>query len=159
MVTTDIIEKADREVLERDIEVYTLATGRLSRVKYPTGSVRTIDRLTSAATVYDEVSEFDLDPVLDKLNALREATISLIDDIDGSTDVVDTLVKTLTRLNFVTDGRFEQDPAESRAPLPRLASVEQLPDLEGNDRRFLELQLERERNHVVAELRRLRRSL
>ena len=68
-------------------------------------------------------------------------------------------MKTLTRLNFVTDGEFEQDPAESRAPFPRLAPAERLPELDGNERRFLELQLQRERNHVVAELRRLRQLL
>ncbi|MGM0717780.1 MAG: M28 family peptidase [Halobacteriota archaeon] len=157
-LTTDTIEKADREVLERDTAVYTLATARLSRAEHPADPVRTIDRLASAATAYDEASEFDLEPVLDELDAVREATTEFL-DADGSADIVDRLVKTLTRLNFVTDGRFEQDPAESRAPLPRLASVERLPELDGDDRRFLELQLRRERNHVVAVLSGLRRSL
>jgi Iap family predicted aminopeptidase len=158
-LTTDTIEKADPEVLERDIEVYTLATARLSRADRPANPIRTIDHLTSIAAEYDKASEFDLGPVLDELDALYQATTAFLDDADGSTDGIDRLVKTLTRLNFVTGGEFEQDPAESRAPFPRLAPTERLPELDGNERRFLGLQLQRERNHIVAELRRLQQSL
>lgn len=158
-LTTDTMEKADPEVLERDIEVYTLATARLSRADRPADPIRTIDHLMSVATEYEEASEFDLRPVLNELDALRQATTAFLDDADGSADSIDRLVKTLTRLNFVTDGEFEQDPAENRAPFPRLAPAERLPELDGNERRFLKLQLQRERNHVVAELRRLRQLL
>lgn len=158
-LTTDTLEKADPDVLERDTEVYTLATARLSRAPRPADPVRAIDRLASVATEYDGASEFDLGPVLDELDALRDATTRFLDDTDGYPEAADTLVKTLTRLDFVTEGEFEQDPAESRAPFPRLAPVERLPELDGDDARFLELQLQRARNGVVAELRRLRRSL
>ncbi|GAB7095183.1 M28 family peptidase [Halolamina litorea] len=158
-LTTDTIEKADPDVLERDTEVYTLATARLSRADCPADPVRTIDRIAAVAEEYDGASEFDLGPVVDELDALREATVAFLDDADGYPAAADRLVKSLTRLNFVTEGAFEQDPAESRAPLPRLAPVERLPELGGDDARFLELQLQRARNDVVAELRRLRRSL
>ncbi|MFC6734993.1 M28 family peptidase, partial [Halolamina salina] len=66
-LTTDTIEKADPEVLERDTEVYTLATARLSRVARPADPVRAIDRLASAAAEYDAASGFDLRPVIDEL--------------------------------------------------------------------------------------------
>jgi hypothetical protein len=118
-----------------------------------------IDQLASTATEYDAASGFDLGPVIDELDALREVTTAFLDDADGYPDAADRLVKGLTRLQFVTEGPFEQDPAESRAPLPRLAPVERLSDLDGDDERFLELQLRRARNDVVAALRRLRRSL
>ena len=158
-LSTDTIEKADPDVLERDTEVYTLATARLSRAARPTDPVRVIDQLASTATEYDAASGFDLGPVIDELDALREVTTAFLDDADGYPDAADRLVKGLTRLQFVTEGPFEQDPAESRAPLPRLAPVERLSDLDGDDERFLELQLRRARNDVVAALRRLRRSL
>ena len=158
-LTTDTIEKADPDVLERDTEVYTLATARLSRAEQPADPVRAIDQLASAVTKYDAASEFDLGPVIDELDALREATTTVLADADGYPDAADRLVKQLTRLQFVTEGAFEQDPAESRAPVPRLAPVERLPALDGDDARFLELQLTRARNDVVATLRRLRRSL
>ena len=158
-LTTDTLEKADPDVLERDTEVYTLATARLSRADHPADPVQTIDRLASVAAEYDATSEFDLGPVLDELDALREVTTAFLDETDGYPDAADRLVKALTRLNFVTEGAFEQDPAESRAPFPRLAPVERLPDLDADDARFLELQLQRVRNDVVATLRRLRRSL
>ena len=90
---------------------------------------------------YDEASEFNLGPVLDELDALRQATTAFLDDANGSANSIDRLVKTLTSLNFVTDGEFEQDPAESRAPSPRLAPAEWISKPDGNERRFLELQL------------------
>lgn len=158
-LTTDTIEKADPDVLERDTEVYTLATARLSRAERPADPVRAIDQLASTVTEYDAASEFDLEPVIDELDALREATTTVLADAEGYPDAADRLVKELTRLQFVTEGAFEQDPAESRAPVPRLAPVERLPALDGDDARFLELQLTRARNDVVATLRRLRRSL
>ncbi|KPN29082.1 hypothetical protein SY89_03316 [Halolamina pelagica] len=158
-LTTDTIEKADPDVLERDTEVYTLATARLSRAERPADPVRAIDQLASAVTEYDAASEFDLGPVIDELDALREATTTGLADAEGYPDAADRLVKELTRLQFVTEGAFEQDPAESRAPVPRLAPVERLPELDGDEARFLELQLTRARNDVVATLRRLRRSL
>jgi hypothetical protein len=158
-LTTDTIEKADSDVLERDTEVYTLATARLSRAEQPADPVRAIDRLAEAVTEYDAASEFDLGPVIDELDALREATTTVLAEADGYPDAADRLVKELTRLQFVTEGAFEQDPADSRAPVPRLAPVERLPALDGDDARFLELQLRRARNDVVATLRRLRRSL
>jgi N-acetylated-alpha-linked acidic dipeptidase len=158
-LTTDTIEKADPDVLERDTEVYTLATARLSRAERPADPVRAIDQLASAAAEYDAASEFDLGPVRDELDALRDAATAFLNEAEGYPDTADRLVKSLTRLHFVTEGQFEQDPAESRAPFPQLAPVERLPDLDGDDARFLELQLQRARNGVVAELRALRRSL
>jgi len=113
----------------------------------------------SVAAKYDDASQFDLGPVLDELDSLRSTTATFLDDTDGYPDEADRLVKSLTRLNFVTDGAFEQDPAESRAPFPRLAPVEQLPELDGDDEQFLEIQLQRATNDVVAELRQLRQSL
>ena len=137
--------------------MYTLANARLSRAEQPANTLETIDRLASVAAEYDNASQFDFGPVLDELDSLRAATTTLLDDTDGYPDEADRLVKSLTRLNFVTDGEFEQDPAESRAPFPRLAPVEQLPELDGDDERFLELQLQRATTDVVATLRRLRR--
>ncbi|MEF8814840.1 MAG: M28 family peptidase [Halovenus sp.] len=158
-LTTDTIENADPDVLARDTEVYTLATARLSRADQPADPLRTIDSLRSVLEEYDGASAFDLGPVLAELDSLRAATTAALGDADEYADEIDRAVKTLTRLQFATEGEFEQDPAESRPPFPRIASVEQLPDLDGDDERFLELQLRRARNEVVADLRRLTESL
>jgi len=161
-VTTDTIEKADPDVLKRDTEVYTLATARLSRADTPADPLATIDHVRSVVAEYDKASTFDLEPVLVELDALREATAAFVngaDDADGYPSELDRLVKTLTRLNFTTEGQFEQDPAEGRSPFPRLEAVESLPTLDGDDERFLELQLQRARNGVVSEIRQLRKLL
>jgi N-acetylated-alpha-linked acidic dipeptidase len=158
-LTTDTIEKADPDVLERDTGVYTLATARLARADRPADPLATIDHVRSVIAGYDDASTFDLEPVRSELDALREATVARVDSADDYTPELDRITKTLTRLNFTTDGQFEQDPAEGRPPFPRLAPVESLPERDGDDRRFLELQLERARNGVVGELRQLRTDL
>jgi N-acetylated-alpha-linked acidic dipeptidase len=158
-VTTDTIEKADPTVLERDAEVYTLATARLSRANLPADPLATIDHIQSVVADYDDVSEFDLEPICSELARLRESTVEFIDESDSYTPELDRVVKTLTRLNFTTDGQFEQDPAEGRPPFPCLEPTESLLELDGDDARFLELQLERTRNKVISELRQLRRAL
>ncbi|AEN05398.1 peptidase M28 [halophilic archaeon DL31] len=158
-LTTDTIEKADPDVLVRDTEVYTLATARLSRADLPADPVRTIDTFRSFVVAYDDGSSFDLQPMLTALEELRTATTDHLSEADQYTDEIDRLVKTLTRMNFAVGGEFDQDPAEGRPAVPRLAKVEQLPELDGDDERFLELELHRARNQIVADLRRLTESL
>ena len=158
-VTTDTIEKADPDVLERDTAVYTLATARLSRADLPADPLATIDHVRSVVADYDDASEFDLEPIRSELSALREATVEVVDNTDSYTPELDSVVKTLTRLNFTTEGQFEQDPAEGRPLFPRLQPAEWLSELDGDDARFLELQLQRSRNEVISEIRQLQRQL
>lgn len=152
-LTTDTLEKANEDVLVRDTQVYTVATARLSAaVDSPLNPLRTIDHHRDIVDEYDQLSEFDLKPVLSALDDLWEATVQALDD-GLSSNKVSSLVGTLTRLNFTSEGQFEQDPAVSRPPYPRLAPVDRLDDLDGAERKFLELELRRARNTVVAQLR------
>ncbi|MFB6149123.1 MAG: peptidase M28, partial [Halobacteriales archaeon] len=68
-------------------------------------------------------------------------------------ETIKQLSRQLVRLNYVTEGRFEQDPALGRPPYPRLARVTELDELDGDDKRFLETHLRRARNAVVADLK------
>jgi hypothetical protein len=158
-VTTDTIDKADPAVLKRDTEVYTLATVRLSRAALPADPLATIDHVQAVVADYDDASAFDLEPICSELSGLREATVEFIDQTGSYTPELDKIMKTLTRLNFTTDGQFDQDPAEARPPFPRLEPAESLSELNGDDARFLEVQLERTRNEVISEIRQLRRAL
>lgn len=146
-------------MLERDTEVYTLPTARLSRANVPADPMATKDHVRSVVVAYDDASRFDLEPVCSELNALRETTVEFMDDADNYTPELDKIVKTLTRLNFTTDGQFEQDPAQGRPPFPRLEATELLPELDGDNERFLEIQLQRARNEVISEIRQLRKPL
>jgi len=139
--------------------VYTLATARLSRADIPADPLAAIDHVQSVVADYDDGSTFDLEPIRSELNALREATVEFIDDTDDYTPELDRIVKTLTRLNFTTDGQFEQDPADGRPPFPRLEAAESLSELDGDNERFLELQLQRARSEAISEIRQLRNSL
>jgi hypothetical protein len=65
----------------------------------------------------------------------------------------------LVRINYASEGKFEQDPAINRPPYPKLAPVTELPDLEGDDYRFRKVHLERARNAICYELKRVREQL
>lgn len=76
-----------------------------------------------------------------------------------ATDTLRSLTRTLVRLNFVSEGRFEQDPACDRLSYPRLALVVDLSDRSGDDAQFRLTRLYRARNDAVVRLRRARESV
>jgi len=152
-LSTDTLDKADRDVLVRDTQVYTLATARLATEPAPLDAPATVEHHRELLRAYDGTGGFDLSPVLAELDALERA----LEGADREAAV--EAVRALTRLNLASEGRFEQDPAVSRPPYPRLAPVERLPALSGDEERFLRLQLERARTAVVADLRAARRAL
>jgi len=108
------------------------------------------------AAEYNEASGFDLNPVLTELDLLRNATTSFLEAANRFPNTIDRLMKRLSRLNLMTEGEFGQDPAESRDAFPQLARVKQLPEHDRDNERFLKLQLQRAKNNVVMEFRRLR---
>jgi hypothetical protein len=146
-LSSDTIDKADPDVLVRDTQVYTLAVARLATEPAPLDAAETISHHRDIIQAYDDTAEFDLAPVLAALDAV-ETTLA-----DADRETVREAVRTLTRLNLASEGEFEQDPAESRPPYPQLAPVKRLPELSGDEARFLRLQLERARRGIVAELR------
>ena len=146
-LSSDTIDKADPDVLVRDTQVYTLAVARLATEPAPLDAAETISHHRDIIQAYDDTAEFDLTPVLAALDAV-ETTLA-----DADRETVREAVRALTRFNLASEGEFEQDPAETRPPYPQLAPVERLPELSGDEARFLRLQLERARRGIVAELR------
>lgn len=167
--TTDTIEKADPDVLQRDVRVVTVALTRLlADPTVPLDHRRTVERHRAIVSNYDDAAgdHFDLSPVLAELDALGSAVRSFYYDVDHgeiganrADETIRRLSNRLVRLNFAEEGRFEQDPAYHRPPYPRLAQATDLPRVEGDEYRFLHKKLTRSRNHVVNELREARREL
>jgi len=165
--TTDVIKEADPMVLQRDVRVFAVALCRLLRNSVvPLDHRDTIDRHLEIVSSYAEIADdhLDLTPVLDELSQLEETVEQFYDRIEGNelqpekADVaIRRLSQRLIQLNFAEEGMFEQDPAYHRPAYPRLASVSELDVLEGDDYRFLRTHLQRQRNHVVHELREARR--
>jgi hypothetical protein len=168
-LTTDTIEKADADVLVRDIRVFTTIVSRLLNEEVlPLDHRHTLER--HAQVVDDYASKvgdhFDFDPVQTEIKQLRGAVDELYDAIEsgrlGSEDAneaITNLSRGLTRLDFNTEGVFEQDPAVYRPPYPKLVPALDLPILDGDEYRFQQVHLKRHRNAVVQELKQLRSQL
>ncbi|GAA0250790.1 M28 family peptidase [Haladaptatus pallidirubidus] len=165
-VSTDTLDKAGKEELVRDIRVYAVSLLRvLNADVLPFDHVRNADRLIEIVEEYDkEAGEaFDFGPTLAELYPLRDDIESFQEAAhDGdvtpavANDTITGLARILTRLNLVRRTQFEQDPAVKREPFPRYSPARKFAFLEGDDRKFLQVQLKREQNGVIHELRQAR---
>ncbi|MFD1525555.1 M28 family peptidase [Halolamina salina] len=170
-LSTDTIDKAGKPELVRDIRMYAVLVSRLLRADVlPHDHARNVERHRSIVAEYDELAgdAFDFGPTLDALDELADAVESFYDaveagEIDPETanEAIKTLSRTLTRLNFVSDGQFEQDPAYNRPPYPRFehTSLFEAYDEDDDEYRFLQVELRRAQNDAVFELSRLREQL
>lgn len=168
-LTTDTINKAGREELLRDTRVYALAVLRtLTAEVLPFDHTRTVQKMTEAVSEYDAAAgdHFDLAPTMDALKTLEEELGQFETDVRSgeipparANEVISALSRILTGLYLTSEGRFEQDPAVGRAPVPRLAPARRFPTLEDDEVGFLRTQLRREQNTVLASLREARARL
>lgn len=168
-VSTDTLDKAGKDELVRDIRIYAVSIARvLNADLLPFDHVRYANRLMEQVEEYDELAgeAFDFGPTLDELGKLREAIESFQEaaeagEIDSTTanSAITDLSRTLTRLYLVEEGQFEQDPATSRNPVPRYDPARDLAHVEGDDTRFLQVQLKRAQNETVYQLRQARNRL
>jgi hypothetical protein len=162
-VSTDTLDKAGKDELVRDIRVYAVSLLRvLNADVLPFDHARNARKISEAVESYDETAgdSFDFTPTLEELAEL-EAELEAFQqaahagDIDAAVanETITELSRILTRLNLVRDGQFDQDPAVGRDPVPRLAPAQKFPILDGDEERFMQVQLKREQNAVVKELR------
>lgn len=162
-VSTDTMDKAGKDELVRDIRVYAVTLLRvLNADLLPFDHARSTRVIAESVREYDETAGEDFDFTL-TLNHLERLESELTQfqraardgDIDqkSANECITELSRILTRLNLVQDGQFEQDPAVGRDPVPRLAPAKKLPILDGSELRFMQVQLKREQNTVVKQLR------
>jgi len=165
-VSTDTLEKAGEDELVRDIRLYAVSVLRvLNADVLPFDHARNAAAIRDAVEKYDDAAgdHFDFGAVIDELDALEAEIESFHDAVDSGAvspeaadEVIKGLSRVLTRLNLVRDGQFEQDPAVGREPVPRLSPARKFDGLDEDDRKFLQVQLKRETNAVLSELRRAR---
>jgi hypothetical protein len=167
--TTDTLDKADPDVLLRDIRVHVVLLSRLLRDEVlPLNYARTVRHHREIVSEYaDHASDhFDLTPVLDELDTLESAMNDFYDAIEGgdvdpttANETMKKISRHLIPVNFAERGRYRQDPATLRSPYPGLAPATELPDLEGKEYRFTRNHLRRSRNEAIHALREARRLL
>jgi hypothetical protein len=170
-LSTDTIEKAGEDELLRDIRMYAVLVSRILTAEVlPFDHGRNLQRHRDIVAEYQELAgdAFDFGPTIEAIESLRAAVAAFEDRVDAgdvdpqaANDAIMALSRTLTRLNFTSEGQFEQDPAHSRPPYPRFAAADEFDELtpDTDDYRFLRLQLTRAQNDAVADLRRAERLL
>lgn len=162
-LSTDTLDKADSDVLVRDIRVYATLVSRLLRENViPLDFQYTVDRHQEIIENYQEAAgeHFDLSPIKNDLTALDGALSSFYEDANSgrisirkANETLKQVERHLTRVNYVSEGKFEQDPAKSRPPYPQLEPATDLPDMSGDEYKFCRVHLKRAQNDVRHELR------
>ena len=153
----DTLEKADAEILARDVEVYVTMTLRMCQPQvipynFTVSAQDFIDQLTT----YQEGAgaHLDLNTALEAANAFKTAAQQLHSSPIVETDRLNDGLKWLTRIVnpvlFTVNGPYDMDPALQMGVLPGLSAIPQLASLdsESSDYRFLKTKLVRQRNRV-----------
>ncbi|MEF8801332.1 MAG: M28 family peptidase [Halolamina sp.] len=169
-LSTDTLDKADPDVLVRDIRVYaTIVSRLLDREVLPLDFRHTAQKHAETLEAYNEAAgdEFDLLPVLDALAELeanlepfyeeletdttRPAEFSADGiDADGANEAIRQLERALVRVDYTTEGQFEQDPATDRPSYPGLAAARELNEMDAEERKKQRVALRRQRNRAVS---------
>jgi N-acetylated-alpha-linked acidic dipeptidase len=171
----DGMRVADLDILRRDLAVYVTTIIRvLNAPLHPFDYAATAAEIRDVVAHYQQAAngEFDLRPVLDDLDALRdelttwrvEAELRLRNGADGTerrrlNGVLRRIARRLVPLNYARGERFDHDPALKFGAVPRLEATARLPTLDPALKPFARAGLVRERNKVRAVLREARREL
>ena len=169
-LSTDTLDTAGKDELLRDIRMYGVSVFRvLNADVLPYDHVRNVERHIEIVREYQEIAgdEFDFSPTLEELDRLKESVESFYAateegeiSVHEANRAILSLSRVLTQLNFSKEGQFQQDPATGRPPYPRFGPARKFDTLaDPDDRKFLVVQLKREQNHVVNELRQVERKL
>jgi hypothetical protein len=159
----DTLEIADREVLKKDIELYTTAV-----LHFANAEILPIDWRAAArefgATVdrYQEAAggRFDLAPSRRALAGLSTALDDFYAAIEAgkvpagaANAAIRDLARILIPINFTRGPRFQHDPALNVPPLPTIEPALRLAQHDAATLGFARTQLVRGQNRLVAALR------
>jgi hypothetical protein len=165
----DTLEIADKEILLKDLRIYTLAVLRNANAELLPFDWR-VTATEFAATLADYQAaagdRFNFDAAVKATTALQEATQQFYAAVEaGSIEpgranhVILRLARLLIPLNFTRQPRFWHDPAVSIPPLPNLAVAMELDEYADDELGFAKTHLVRGQNSYVATLREATRLL
>ncbi len=155
----DLVDKADRAVLEKDTRIYIHALLHITQADIlPLDLKAQISALKNQlATIQIDAGEhFSVQSVDDRLDTLGDA-LSDIDklSVTETNAVIKTVSHMLTTLSFTYGDRFDHDPAMPLPAFPALDSARALAKLdpESDDYGFMHTRLVRSRNQVNAAIK------
>jgi hypothetical protein len=159
----DTFEIADKDVLFKDIELYLEAVTKVANAEVlPMDWRATAAEFTATIAEYQAAAgdRFDLRPAAvaaSDLSGVLDRFYSALDaggiPADSANPVLKGLARILVPINYTRGPRFTHDPALNVPPLPAIAEAEILDGASPDQIGFVETQLLRGRNRVVAALR------
>lgn len=159
----DTIDKLDQENLERDCRIYLRLVYRACTAPIlPLSFKRTVEEIRQHLLNYADTAReaVDLSKAIDRANDLItvigafEDSIGKAIDPHQSNQTMKKLSRVLVPLNYVAGSRFEHDPALSQPPIPSLASILLLAEVDDiAERQQLLVALRRALNRVELKLR------
>ncbi len=153
----DTLEKADAEILARDVEVYVTMTLRMCRPQViPYNFTASAQDFIDQLTTYQEGAgdHLDLNAALEAANTFKKTAQQLasspISDLERLNDGLKWLTRIVNPVLFTVNGPYDMDPALQMGVLPGLSGIQQLVNLdpESSHYRFLKTKLVRQRNRV-----------
>lgn len=173
----DLMDVADLNILEKDIKIYLTAVLRaVNATVHPYNFVNTADEFEATIKTYQEQAgnHFDFSPALQEVSALREDLNSFYEklkklegleirdpQVKKTNRTIEKLARILVTINFTRKGKFRHDSALNVPPLPDIAPVSNLKQLQPGSHEFRVLQthLTRGQNRVVWALQQARELL
>ena len=159
----DTFEIADKDVLAKDIALYLEAVSTVANADIlPMDWRATAAEFSATIAQYQAAAgdRFDLGPAaaaatglsgaLDRFHAALDAGKM---PADGANAVLKALARIMVPINYTRGPRFTHDPALNVPPLPAIAEAAALDGVPPNQMGFVQTQLLRGRNRVVAALR------
>lgn len=130
----DTIQIADRDNLFRDIKLYAGAAFRAANLPlHPLDFRATLDQIEAALTTYrgEVAGLIDLGPVFAQLTTTRQELESFYSSASPSSveaarpfnDALLRIGRALVPVLYASEGRYRQDPALERPPLPDFAGA------------------------------------
>ncbi|MET0528400.1 MAG: M28 family peptidase, partial [Microvirga sp.] len=159
----DTLEIADRDVLLTDMRIYLLSVLRVANAPVLPFDWRAVtDEFAATIAGYETSGRNMFDLALAKSACAGLATA--LDDLTAAAahgsvptrslnDVSQRLARILVPINHTREARFRHDPAFTVPPLPTIAVVGELADIEPERRGFALVQATRGQNRLVAALR------
>lgn len=150
----DLVDKAERGVLEKDTKIYAHALLRLTQdeiLPLDLGAQITDLKAQIAAIQSQAGDHFDVSSVMDRLDTLHRAVAHLEAlPAVAANAAIKQVSHALTVLSFTSGDRFDHDPAMPLPAFPSLDGAIKLATLDpnANDYGFLSTRLVRNRNMV-----------
>ena len=174
----DTLEVADPEVLLTDIRIYVASIYRiLNAYLYPFDFRQWSEETKKLLETYQAAGKnrFDLKPALEEVQALQRTLSQFYSEWENThlkkrkrwdrfkkiNQCLLELGRILIPADYTRGERYSHDPAIPIPSFPGLEPIRQLPRLspDGNEYRFLQAQLLRERNKVIDALKRARKEV